>query len=148
MSIKSKINTMSKLGLPSNTLLRNQHGKIRESSQTAGSITSHEQGSKQQTETSEEHGDLANRGGLQRKHNPHKISCGKAPSLCLANGLGGRSCQSYEFFILHVEGYESGNSLRRSPFDPVETRRAHNTERHRETPKAYNTERHRETPKA
>ena len=60
----SLINTTSKPGLPSNTLLRNQHGKIRESSQTAGTITSHKQGSKQQTETTTDHGDLANRGGL------------------------------------------------------------------------------------
>jgi hypothetical protein len=59
-----QINTTSKPGLPSNTLLRNHHGKIRESSQTAGTITSHKQGSKQQTETTKEHGDLANRGGL------------------------------------------------------------------------------------
>jgi len=58
-------------------------------------------------------------------------------SILVKNGLGGRSCQSYEFFILHVEDYKSGNSLGRSPFDPaVETRWARNTERHRETPKA------------
>ena len=37
--MKSDINTTSKLGLPSHTLLRNQHGETRDTRQTAGSTT-------------------------------------------------------------------------------------------------------------
>ena len=123
----SIINTTSKLGLPSITLLRNQHGKIQVTSKGVSNKP------RQQRNT----GIWPIEAACKESTTQIRFSCGKASSLCLANGLGGRSCQSYGFFILHVEGYKSGNSLRRSPFGPaVETRSARNTEPHRETPKA------------
>ena len=51
-------NTTSKLGLPSYTLLKNQHGTIRENRPNG-----RKHHSKQHTETTRGHGDLANRGG-------------------------------------------------------------------------------------